>query len=365
MDEQMRYVTRRKNRDGTFRYYWQRRGHDLKRLSDNPIQRFNEQVLYNQKADEGVRANIEGSVDWVIEKFVNGDDYGELSDQTRRIYDRWIREYSTLFGVLPFGALSKKVVVDLFDKMEAGYSTKVHAQSVLDHLFKIAIYHDFVQHNWAQGLKLGKKVKRTQCWHKYDDNPDFIGPFLESCKIHKDGEAIALAFNILLHSAQRPGDVVTMKWNQYDGANISVRQQKSNKLMKIPCPAALKDVLDITAKKGTVMIVSKSGRAMSQGMLNRRINEIKASIGADHLQARDLRRTAAVKLAEAGCSNRQIASITGHSVDSVQGILETYTPTNFEIATGAIKMLDKYELRTKESNALDSYGHQTPGKQRY
>ncbi len=43
-----------------------------------------------------------------------------------------------------------------------------------------------------------------------------------------------------------------------------------------------------------------------------------------------------VKLAQAGASNTQIAALSGHRIDRVQKILDTYIPRRSEVALGAI-----------------------------
>ena len=53
----------------------------------------------------------------------------------------------------------------------------------------------------------------------------------------------------------------------------------------------------------------------------------------------DLRRTAVVHLARAGCSVPEIAAITGHSVSLTVSILEVYLPRDSEMAAAAISKL--------------------------
>jgi integrase len=63
--------------------------------------------------------------------------------------------------------------------------------------------------------------------------------------------------------------------------------------------------------------------------------------GLKKLRFMDLRRTAAVRLAEAGCTAIEIAAITGHEIGSTQRILEVYVPRNTQMAQNAIA---KFEL---------------------
>ena len=58
---------------------------------------------------------------------------------------------------------------------------------------------------------------------------------------------------------------------------------------------------------------------------NERFRRIAEHAGID-AQARDLRRTAMLRMAEAGATVPQIASVSGHSIEATQRILETYLP---------------------------------------
>jgi hypothetical protein len=63
----LRYVTRRIDRSGLERWYWQRRGHKLTRLPDNPIERIAMAEQLNAVADS-LAARVElarGTIGWV------------------------------------------------------------------------------------------------------------------------------------------------------------------------------------------------------------------------------------------------------------------------------------------------------------
>ena len=80
--------------------------------------------------------------------------------------------------------------------------------------------------------------------------------------------------------------------------------------------------------------------------------EIRAAAGIDEIGRQhgieggllfmDLRRTAVVHLARAGCSVPEIAAITGHSVSRTVSILDVYLPRDSEMAAAAIAKLDSW-----------------------
>jgi hypothetical protein len=70
--------------------------------------------------------------------------------------------------------------------------------------------------------------------------------------------------------------------------------------------------------------------------------------GTSHLNRQDLRRTAVIRLAEAGCTIPEITAITGHTPASANSILQTYLVTTYEMADAAITILEQSQDRRRE-----------------
>ena len=138
-----------------------------------------------------------------------------------------------------------------------------------------------------------------------------------------------------------------MTWPQYSGSAIRLRQQKTGALLDIPTHPVLRDHLDGIARSPTTLtIVAHRGRSMHYDTFNEHFRHIAERAGID-AQARDLRRTAMLRMAEAGATVPQIASVSGHSIDATQRILETYLPKNRALAEIAITRLAEYKQRPK------------------
>ena len=95
------------------------------------------------------------------------------------------------------------------------------------------------------------------------------------------GKAIALGFKIMLYTAQRPGDVRAMGWSQYNGDTITIRQQKTGKLVEVPCVTALRQALDAARAQttGTVMVAGPDGTCISEGAWRPAFNIIRRKAG--------------------------------------------------------------------------------------
>jgi hypothetical protein len=76
--------------------------------------------------------------------------------------------------------------------------------------------------------------------------------------------------------------------------------------------------------------------------------------GIRGLTFHDLRGTAVVTLARAGCNEVEIYSITGHKPSDVRAILTAhYLPRDAEVAGNAIAKLNRYKKMAREDQTGD------------
>jgi integrase len=206
----------------------------------------------------------------------------------------------------------------------------------LKRIAQVAIRRGVLDRNPATLLDLEGSNRREEIWSEGD-----IEKFLAACEGELHGEAIALGFQIMLHAAQRPGDVRAVTWAAYNGDTVTIRQQKTGKLVEVPCNEALRQLLDTarTKRVGTVIVAGPNGQRLTEVTWLTAFNAIRSKAGLDHLQARDLRRTFVVNAARAGVTVPEIAASTGHSIDHTQAIFEHYLPRDVHMArAGIVKM---------------------------
>lgn len=333
----MRYVTSRISPRGKERWYWQRPGHKLVRLPDDATARFTAQERLNKAADR--KADTIGdphaSIGWVISTYKADDAYKNLRPGTRKYYDRFINDIEALGRRDPFGDLDRAMVVDFVRSYPKRHQRRQVA-TVLKNLVGVARYHGLMEADPTTNLRLSRSKPRDRIWTEQE-----MASWLSAAARWPH---MVTALILLRYTAQRPGDVLAMTWGQYDGTDIRLRQQKTGTLLDVPCHPALRDHLD-GLKRESLMIVAYKGRAVPYLRFNERFRLIctKTAVSA---QARDLRRTAMVAMALAGATVPQIASVSGHSIDSTQRILETYLPRNRDLASAAITKLAEYRKDT-------------------
>ncbi|MFH7812460.1 MULTISPECIES: tyrosine recombinase XerC [Acetobacter] len=138
------------------------------------------------------------------------------------------------------------------------------------------------------------------------------------------GTIARLALYLLLYTGQRRSDVVRMGWSdiQKDGT-LSVEQMKTGTRLLIPIHPVLAREIDQIPKSQSTFLATKKGCPFSVHVFSHSITRWVKMCGIkERLSPHGLRKAAARRMAEAGCSPHQIASITGHKTLSE---IERYT----------------------------------------
>jgi integrase len=123
------------------------------------------------------------------------------------------------------------------------------------------------------------------------------------------------AFALLLFTGQRASDVKNMGWADMVDQMIHVVQGKTGAKLWIPMHPELQVALKAWGGKGgKLMLTTSFGKEFSdKGFSNYMAERIGQAGLPDRCVTHGLRKAAARCLAEAGCSSKEIAAITGHT----------------------------------------------------
>lgn len=334
----VRYVTKRTKPNGRTYWYWQRPGFPLTRLPDDEGERLSAATRLNEEADAkrtGLPISRElpaDAVTKIIRAYEASESYTKLAPGTRSYYDRILRLILRTFGDLPFEALTRRVIVDFCHGFSAAGEQR-KAAAVLSNLFEVAIYHGHVKENHARRLRLKTPQRRGTIWTNEE-----IEAFLAGAAAHKASKHVLLYFSLLRYTAQRPGDVAAMTWKQYSGSAVKLRQQKTKTLVEVPCHRDLRTILDAQERRSIHIFAGEDGTPLTYAKLREWEADVRDAANLKHLQMRDLRRTAMVRMGEAGAEMHQIAAVSGHTIETTRQILETYLPRTLKMARGAIDL---------------------------
>ncbi|MDR6664270.1 tyrosine-type recombinase/integrase [Rhizobium sp. 1399] len=203
---------------------------------------------------------------------------------------------------------------------------------------------------WAKGRgeidvnpceKGGRTYRATRNEFVWSDQQE--AAFLASAPAH-----LHLPLILALWTGQRQGDLLKLKWMQYDGEFIRLRQGKTGVHVTIPVGAPLKGMLDPLRQKAGNVLLTSEGNPWSPDGFRTVWGRACRAAGISDVTFNDLRGTAVTRLAIAGCTEAQIATITGHTLRDVRSILDS-NYLNRDVAM-AVEAIRKLEARTKSPN---------------
>ncbi len=121
-----------------------------------------------------------------------------------------------------------------------------------------------------------------------------------------------------------------------------LRQRKTGARVVIRVGAPLKAALDATLKRSTIILTNSDGEPWTSDGFRASWGKACKTAGVVGVTFHDLRGTAVTRLALAGCTEAEIATITGHSLRSVRAILDThYLSRDPALGDSAIRKLER------------------------
>jgi integrase len=122
---------------------------------------------------------------------------------------------------------------------------------------------------------------------------------------------------LALYTGQRQGDVLKMRWDAITGGMIMVRQEKTGKRLAIPLHKDLRDVLATIPQRAVTVATSTEGRPWTKDGFKATWNKHRP-LAIKGLVFHGLRKSAVVTLLECGCTDAEVAAITGQSREMIQ-----------------------------------------------
>ena len=127
---------------------------------------------------------------------------------------------------------------------------------------------------------------------------------------------------LALYTGQREADVLAMSWTQAKGGMITLRQQKTGRALVIPAHQRLLAVLATIPRQTVQILVSSRGEPWTPGGFRSSwLANLKgplAPIREGGFVFHGLRKSAVVTLLEAGCTDAEVAAITGQSRQMIE-----------------------------------------------
>jgi integrase len=302
------YVKRYRDSGGVLRHYFRKRGHKAVALPGVPG---SAEFMRAYEAAIGDAAPVQrgehgpGSIGALITDYKQSAAFANLKPSSKRVYLMVLDRFGTLHG--------RRMVHDAPRAKIAQYIGSVGAESPgMANLTRSVLRKLFV-HAIKTGLRNDNPVTeidsyRSGTHHTWTEAQ--LAAFEARWPL---GTRERLAYALLLQTGQRVGDVARMQRAHVVGGCIAVTQQKTGNALSIAISSELDAALRAGPSNGLYLIGAVNGRPIKQPALSELIRQAARAAGLPpECVPHGLRKAQMRRLAEAGASVKEIASVSGH-----------------------------------------------------
>ena len=329
------YIHRFRDRHGYIRYYFRRRRYPRATLPGLPGSAEFMAAYRDALAKEKPRIGtvVARSMSALIGAYYGSTEYRSLRPTTKRTYRNIMERLRTEFGDRPVAGLQREHVRRLIARKSDTPEAANSLLKTLRILMKFA-----VDAGWRQDdptLSVRRLKSKSDGWRTWSEED--IAAYVARWPV---GTREHLAMALLLYTGQRRSDVIGMGRQHIRNAAIDVRQQKSGARLSIPIQQALRAALDAAPPEHLTFLTTAYGRPFTSAGFGNWFADCVRAAGLVDLSAHGLRKAAARRLAEAGCSAHEIMAITGHrSLKEVD--VYTRAADQERLSISAMKKLEK------------------------
>lgn len=334
------HKVRAKLADGSVReyYYAWRGGPRLEGKPGSPdfIAAYNEAIAK-------LRRPAKGTLFSLIAEFKASAEFGRLSASSQKNYRRYLSLIEIEFGDMPFEALEDRGARGVFKQWRDGMAdrprTADYAWTTLARILAFGVDRGRISLNACErGGRLYKVDRTDRLWTE-----DHIARFVAAAR-----PELALALVMALWTGQRQGDLLRLSWTAYDGQSLRMKQSKTGRRVTIPAGQTLRDALDTASKKATTILVNSRDLPWTSDGFRTSWRDACEKAGIDDVTFHDIRGTSVTRLALAGATVPEIASITGHALKDVEVILDRhYLGRDIGLAESAMLKLETRTVSVK------------------
>ncbi len=365
----IRYLTSRPGATGEPRWFWQpsgplqlagfvtRRLHGTWAEVMAQAQRLNAEVDAWRAGATGAAPTPAHTVQALVSLYLSTPSYTSLRQVTQEGYLKALRQLTDWCGDQLASSITRPHVRAWQRNMADTPAKAALCIRVARLLFGLAVDEGWIHHNPFSKPRLTTLAPRGVQWSR--DELEAILCAADRAGRPSLGTAVLMAFYL----GQREGDILSLPWSSIINGRIRLRQSKTGAWVEIPLHPVLARRLENTPRTSPVMLVSEStGQPYGSDNFRHLFADLRdatfspAQRGGKKLLFMDLRRTATINLGEAGCTEAEVAAITGHSIEATRHILETYMPRTTAMAENAL-----HKLITREQSMFQQLDAENRG----
>lgn len=246
-----------------------------------------------------------GTIGALIVSYKRSPEYRELRDTTKKGYQSRLETLRVDHGHRTMSGMTREGIVT---KILAPYADRPGARLSILKMLRVLIRHA-IELQWIKyDPSLGIRRPKTEEIRSWTD--DEITHFEARWP---NGTKQRLAFALHLYTGQRRSDVHRMTWADVTESGIRVVQQKTRAKLVIAVHQELRVTLAQAERQHVTIINTEFGRPFTVDGFSAWMRDAitKAGLPLD-CQPHGLRKAAGRRLAEAGCSAREIMAVLGH-----------------------------------------------------
>ena len=273
-----------------------------------------------------------GSIGALILAFYNSPIYRDWSPATVRKNDRFLRDLMALNAKAPVDEITRGAIVQMRDEFADTPATAANWLKCIRALLDYAIDLGIIEHNVARDKIKGLRPKAPGGFRSWQEHE--IAAFLDHWRL---GSIPHRVLTLALCTGAARVDLVKLGWQSIQGDRICYQRQKTERhedevVVSVRIMPELDALLATIPTRQMTFLETTHGRRRSELSLTNdmKVWVLQAGLGEPdkhgrHLNMHGLRKAMGRRLAEAGCSPYEIASILGHrSVRSSEPYTKAY-----------------------------------------
>jgi integrase len=316
----LHYVNSFRDRHGRLRHYFRRPGHKSVALpglpGSNEFMHAYQIALAGETTpflEIGARRTRPGTIAALTVGYFNSATFHSLAPETKRTRRNILERFRTEHGDKRVALLHRQHIEKMVIAKAATPAAARNFLNTIRSLMQFAVDSGIRSDNPSVGVKRAKI--------KTDGYPTWTEDNIAAFEVrHPIGTRARLALALLLYTGQRRSDVVNMGRQHIRNGVLHLRQQKTGVSLEIPIGPDFQEVLDATPNEHLTFLTTSFGKPFTAAGFTNWFRECCNQAGLPRgISAHGLRKAACRRLAEAGCSAKVIAAISGHkSLNEIQ-----------------------------------------------
>lgn len=243
----------------------------------------------------------------LIDLYQKSPDYQRLAANSRAKYDIYLRRLAALLPTAPAAEVTRGDMTRLIDNMAKTPGAANLFLGTAGALFKWAVRRDYIPNSPTKGIDPLPGGEHA-AWPL---------PILNAA-LASDDDQLRLLVHLLLYTAQRLNDALSLRWSDIVDDRIVMRQQKTGKELSIKMHHRLRTELARHPKRSILIATNpNTGKRYGEQVARAMMQDFAKQFGVA-IVPHGLRKNAVIALIEAGCSMAETSAISGQSLQVVE-----------------------------------------------